>query len=167
MQSVKIITGFIFNDPGILKAVMDPLSEKCGDVDSESETFSFDFTDYYNAEMGEGLKRKFVSFKKPSGLEGIHGLKSFTNGLEKRLSSNGRRRINIDPGYLDCGKLVLLTTKDYIHRIHLKENICAEVTLFFEDGTFRPWKWTYPDYRTAGYIDYFNKVRGIYARGVG
>ncbi len=166
MQSVKIITGLIFNDPGILKAALEALSEKCGDVDSESEIFPFDFTDYYNAEMGEGLKRKFVSFKRPLGIEDIHSLKFFTNGLEKRLSSNGRRRINIDPGYLTCGKLVLLTTKDYVHRIHLKEKIYAEVTLFFEDGTYRPWKWTYPDYRTAGYIEYFNRVRDIYAQDI-
>jgi hypothetical protein len=61
---------------------------------------------------------------------------------------------------------VLLTTKNYTHRIYLKHGIYAEVTLYYKDGSFRPWDWTYPDYRTPGYIDFFNRARREYIRSI-
>jgi len=73
----------------------------------------------------------------------------------------GPRSINIDPGYLDLARLVLASTKDYKHRIYLNKGIYAEVTLFYQDRTFQPWQWTYPDYKTPEYIAIFNKIRDI------
>ena len=78
------------------------------------------------------------------------------------LSSNNKRRVNIDPGYISLDKLVLFTTKNYSHRIYLNEGIYAEVTLKFERKSFVPLPWTYPDYKTLEYIDFFNKIRETY-----
>jgi hypothetical protein len=72
------------------------------------------------------------------------------------------RSVNIDPGYLDLAKLVLFSTKDYTHRIHVGKGIFAEVTLYFQDDSFNAWPWTYPDYKTKEYIGIFNTIRGIY-----
>ena len=76
------------------------------------------------------------------------------------------RIINIDPGYLDLSKLILASTKDYKHRIYLTKGIYAEVTLFYQDKTFCPWEWTYPDYKTGEYIEIFNRIRQIYAEQI-
>ena len=70
--------------------------------------------------------------------------------------------MNIDPGYLTLSKVVLLTTKDYTHRIYLAGGIYAEVTLRYKSGTFNPWDWTYPDYKTPEYVNIFNHIRDIY-----
>ena len=74
----------------------------------------------------------------------------------------GKRRVNIDPGYISQSKLVLATTKDHSHRIYLGQGIFAEVTLRYYKGTFRAWEWTYPDYASPPYIAIFNHIRKLY-----
>ncbi|HEX30425.1 TPA: DUF4416 family protein, partial [Candidatus Poribacteria bacterium] len=37
-------------------------------------------------------------------------------------------------------------------------------TLRYYKGSFRPWEWTYPDYRTEEYIQIFNQIRKIYMK---
>ena len=73
-----------------------------------------------------------------------------------------RRRVNLDPGYVDQAKLVLATTKDRQHRLYLGRGIYGEVTLRFTGGRFEPWEWTYPDYRTPEYRVFFETVRRRY-----
>lgn len=124
----------------------------------------FTYTAYYEKELGYNLKRIFLSFNKLIGLEKIYKIKIYTNRLEEVLSVQGRRQINIDPGYLDASKLVLLSTKDYSHRIYLRNGIYAEATLVFKNKTFGPWPWTYPDYKTDTYINIFNSIRQIYLK---
>jgi hypothetical protein len=67
--------------------------------------------------------------------------------------------VNIDPGYLTLSKVVLATTKDYSHRLYLRDGIYAEVTLHYEAGAWRPWPWTYRDYASGQYLDFFERVR--------
>ena len=87
--------------------------------------------------------------------------------MEDRSRSNGARTVNIDPGYITEAKLVLLTAKDFSHRIYQKDGIFAESTLFFQDHSFRPWPWTYPDYASAEMVEYFNQVRELYMADIG
>lgn len=159
---VKIIAGLIASDEGLFNKAARLLSKKFGPVDIESATWPFDRTTYYQEEMGEGLRRKFLGFRGLAGPVGIERIKIFTNTIEKKFLCSGKRRINIDPGYITAGKLVLLTTKNYSHRIYLNKGIYAEVTLFFKNGDFQPWEWSYPDYKTHLYRDFFRQVRDLY-----
>lgn len=160
---VKLIIAFIFKKKIIFDEAKLLLEKKFGRIDFESEILSFTHTDYYTREFGANLKRIFTAFKKLIPPEELSDIKLFTNRLEKRLSAGINRLINIDPGYLDMSKIILASTKDYTHRIYLNKGIYAEVTLFYRDKTFRPWEWTYPDYKSAGYISLFNQIRRIYA----
>ena len=119
--------------------------------------------------MGGGLKRRFLGFKKLVRLERIAKVKLETNDIERRLSINGKRTVNIDPGYVDMAKLVLLSTKDYSHRVHIGNGIFAEVTLHYKDKRFNFWPWTYPDYKSLEYARIFGIIRDIYrdTKGVG
>ena len=83
---------------------------------------------------------------------------------EKKFSKNSLRRINIDPGYLYASKVILASTKDYSHRIYLSGGIFAEDALYYEDKSFQSWPWTYPDYKTKGYIEFFNNLRRVYLK---
>ena len=161
-EKVKLTVGLISGDAGLFIKIKKILEKRFGRVDLESDTLDFDNTSYYEKEMGEGLKRKFLSFGKPVSLKNIYKIKLYTNSLEKRFSESGKRSINIDPGYLNLSRLVLFSTKDYSHRIYLNEGIFAEVTLFFKDKTFNPWPWAYPDYMSPEYIDIFNSIRKMY-----
>ncbi len=140
-----------------------------GEIDKKSEIYDFyKFTDYYENEMGKGLKKYFVSFKELIKREDIADIKLKTNELELEFAHKTpegfKRRVNIDPGYIAEAQLVLPTVKGYSHRIYLQKGIFAEVTLIFEHKSFKPLPWTYPDYRTELAIEFFNNVRENYLK---
>ncbi|MBU1125853.1 MAG: DUF4416 family protein [Candidatus Omnitrophica bacterium] len=165
--SVKLIIGFIYKEEIIAQRVLRRLTRRFGPIDFESQVFSFAHTDYYAKEFGAGLKRRFFSFKKLIHPHILPKVKVITNIIETRyavsLRAAFKRRINIDPGYLDLAKLVLASTKNYSHRIYLDKGIFAEVTLFYQENSYRAWEWTYPDYKLPEAILFFNHLRGIYA----
>ena len=92
--------------------------------------------------------------------------KIFTNRIEDEFSSNGKRRVNIDPGYIDFSKVILLSTKDFYHRIYLGEGIYAEVTMHFSKGKYHFFQWTYPDYQTGNYLKFFENLRRTYSKQI-
>jgi hypothetical protein len=162
---VKLFMGMISGETNLFDEVEGRLSQKFGLVDFRSTILSFQHTHYYESEMGSNLKRKFISFQGLIDPAEIGKIKLFTNQLEQDFLHPDTlgRRINLDPGYLTFSKLVLASTKDYQHRIYLGRGIYAEVTLRYCKGKgFEPWGWTYPDYRTRGYLEIFNRLREIY-----
>lgn len=165
-QPVKLIAGLIIAEMDILSEVEQKLIDQFGKIDFESELLPFDYTDYYEPEMGEKLMRKFVSFERLLDPGEIAQAKLFTNELEAKFlfPNTTNRRVNIDPGYITFAKLVLVTTKDHAHRIYLRDGIFAEITLAFRNKTFSSCEFTYPDYRTESYIAIFNQIRNIYRR---
>lgn len=165
-QPVKLIIGFIFKEDSILKKANYLLERRFGKIDFESHALNFTHTTYYEKEFGLGLKRKFISFKKLTLAHNLSKIKITTNNIEAKLSVASCRLINIDPGYLDLSKLVLASTKDYSHRIYLDKGIYAEVTLLYQNKTFRPLEWTYSDYKTHDYIAIFNQLKEIYAKQI-
>ncbi|MDD5079255.1 MAG: DUF4416 family protein [Candidatus Omnitrophica bacterium] len=165
-QPVKLILALIFRDKLSYSKTLRILSKKFGRVDFESPVFNFNVTDHYEKEIGRDLFRRFISFNKLIPPEALSRIKILTNKIEKKLSCKKGRTVNIDPGYLDMAKLVLATTKDYMHRIYLGRGIYAEITLSYQGKSFRPWDWTYPDYRTDAYIRLFNHIRHIYAQQI-
>ena len=139
------------------------LKKRFGKIDFTSACMDFNCTEHYAAEMGNNLKRRFMSFTKLMPIEYLYRVKLYTNRLEKKFLSAKLRQVNIDPGYIDLAKLVLATTKDYAHRIFLRKGIFAEVTLSFRGNSFSTNAWTYRDYGSKEYIDIFNQIRKLYA----
>jgi len=162
IKAAKLFIGFIFNKDQIYIKTKHILEKKFGQSDFESPLLPFNHTRYYEREFGVNLKRKFLSFKKLIQPEKLSRIKIITNKIENRIAEQGKRQINIDPGILTLSKVVLASTKDYKHRIYLAQGIYAEVTLYYRDKSFQPWEWTYPDYKTPGYIRIFNTIRGTY-----
>jgi hypothetical protein len=69
------------------------------------------------------------------------------------------RPLNLDPGYLTLGKLILASTKDFAHRIYLARGIYAEVTLQYKHRRWQHHEYTFPDYRRADYQQFFSECR--------
>jgi len=159
--SVKPFCAILFSKEENLDLSLSLLVDIFGDIDIKSEIFPFDFTDYYSKEMGENLKKIFVSFEKLFLPDDCAQWKIYTNNIEKKLSlrNNLSRTVNIDPGYIELSKVVLLTTKNFSHRIYLGKGIYAEVTLIWSSGRFNTLAWTYPDYRTELSLNFFSRVR--------
>ena len=165
-NGVKLFIGFIFGKEEVYLKTKHILERKFGQSDFQSQTLPFNHTQYYEKEFGQGLLRKFLSFKKLIPPEKLAQIKIITNKIEARLSKQGRRQINIDPGILNLSKIILASTKDYKHRIYLASGIYAEVTLYYQNKSFQSWEWTYPDYKTPEYIQIFNQIRDIYSRQI-
>jgi len=124
-----------------------------------SEPFLFAYSKYYEAEMGAGLLKMFAVYDGlyPTGQALETKLKALA--LEDKYVATGGRTVNIDPGYLTLAKLVLTTTKNYDHRVHISRGIFADVQLRFRHGNFTVNPWTYPDYRDEDHLQFFMKAR--------
>jgi hypothetical protein len=162
-EPVKLFVGMLSAYPGAFADAESALEEALGPVDLRSDLFAHEFTEYYRDEMGHPLVRLFVSFANLVEPARLVAIKTLTNEVEARMAAEGDwpvvRPMNLDPGYIAPSKLILASTKDYSHRIHLNEGIYAEVTLLYVRGTWQKLPWTYPDYQTAAYHDFFTKVR--------
>ena len=159
---VKFICGLIFRDEDICAQTMAALEKKFGVIDLASGPIAFNFTDYYEKEMGKNLIRRFIAFKKLQDPAAFVAIKRYCVKLEKKFSINHARRINIDPGYINESKLVLTTTKDFSHRIYLGRGVFAEITLNYQGKGFKDHATTFPDYRTDTYKNIFLKIREAY-----
>ena len=163
-QHVKFFCGLIYADELAYKKTIDILKKKYGVMDFESGPICFNFTDYYNDEMGTGLNRRFIAFKRLQAADNFISIKRYCINIEKKFSLHGKRTINIDPGYINEAKLILTTTKDFSHRIYLGRGVFAEITLIYHKGGFKDLDWTFPDYRTLQYKRLFASMRDIYRK---
>ena len=168
-RPVKLIVSAFAPADALLQQARQRLAAAYGAVDVESELLPFAHTSYYDAEFGgppdlggRALVRRIWSFEPLIDPGALAAIKLSTNDLEQGWAMDGRRRVNLDPGYVSLAKLVLATTKNHGHRIYLRDGIYAEVTLRYQDGAFSPWPWTYPDYATAAYCALFGQIRRRY-----
>ena len=139
-KPVKLISSMFTADLELLEVAHSKLSKTLGRTDYESDLLPFDHTSYYAAEFGEGLMRKIVAFAELVDPGRLAEVKRLANDLEMGWAREGKRRINLDPGYVSLAKLVLATTKNHSHRIYLGQGLYAEVTLHYRNRTFRPWE---------------------------
>lgn len=165
-QPVKLFIALLSADPALHALAVTQLEQLYGPTDVKSEVFPWNTTDYYRAEMGENLLRKFVTFERLISPEELVRIKLETNSLELSLSTasspESPRRVNLDPGYLDATKLVLASTKNQAHRLYLSQGIYAEVTLLYHHGAFHPFLYTYADYRWPETHTFLRDVRTRY-----
>jgi len=156
----KLVVGLISADRTLLAQAPSALAELFGGVSLKSPELPFNFTNYYEKEMGPGLIRQWLAFEDQVEPDQLYDFKLKTGQIEKRFRGpDRRRRINLDPGLLTLYSLVLASTKSFAHRIYLRDGIYAEVTLMFQSGKFQPLAWTYPDYQTEVCQSFLLKCR--------
>ncbi len=163
---VKFICGMISARAELFGLAQERLIELLGPVDIVSDVLPFDFTTYYDEEMGRPRLRKFLAFERLIDPGELAGVKRATNGLEdffaraqaRAQPAGPARPINLDPGYLVQSRLILASMKDFAHRIYLADGVFAEVTLQYRDG-WQALPWTFPDYGSGRYFPFFDAVR--------
>ncbi|MFZ5448332.1 MAG: DUF4416 family protein [Thermodesulfobacteriota bacterium] len=143
---VKPVVSLLLAREDLGPALVERLAEYFGPPDLVGPWWPFDITAYYSSEMGSNLGRRLVSFLHLADPAGLADWKVFTNELEQTFSLGERRLANLDPGYVARERLVLATGKNYSHRIYLDQGIYGDLTLLYEQGSFRPLPWSYPDY---------------------
>ncbi len=155
----KLVIGLFMMEKDLLEPLVHDLVEKIDTIDIVSPWFPFDYTSYYESEMGNPLFRRMLVFKSLIKQTDLPEIKRITNKLELEYSKNDKRKVNIDPGYLLLERFVLATNKNFTHRICISNGIYADLTLIFQKGEFKPLAWTYPDYAAQNMIEFLLKVR--------
>ena len=162
-KPVKLILSLISGDKGLFAFVAGELSQVYGRIDFMSALIPFSTTTYYQAEMGENLMRRFITFEKLIEPDMLPEVKRGTDELEsKQKDGEGNRRVNCDPGYIALDHLILATHKKYSHRPYLRNGVYADLTLIYKRKGFQPLEWTYPDYGSAEIIEIMNRLRERY-----
>ena len=159
---VKLIIGLFMKHKDLFAGVIEELAEYFGPVDLMSRWYPFDYTTYYEPEMGTPLYRRLLAFKTLIEQKQLSGIKVTTNSLEQRYAEGDQRQINIDPGYVSHERFVLATGKNFAHRIYIGKGIYADLTLIFQKGDFVSLPWTYPDYAHHDVLSYLKQVRKKY-----
>lgn len=159
---LRILAAFS-RDEDALRWAVTRAEEYWGKHALASSVFQFIETDYYTASMGRPLLKAFWAFESPASPADLANWKQQTNLWETEFAQSHRtdvvRPLNMDPGYLTLGKLVLASTKDHAHRIYLHSGIYAEVTLGYRNRKWHNWEWTYPDYRREDVQAFFHMCR--------
>ena len=160
---VKLICGMISAKAELFDEAAEALAKAFGPVDLASEIMDFDFTHYYDEQMGSPLHRRFVAFAECVRPDALVEAKLATNAIEgefaARLGGRPARPINLDVGYLEPSKLVLASMKNFSHRIYMGRGVYAEVTLLYRRGRWEPLAWTFPDYASGRYETFLAQAR--------
>ena len=159
----KVVMGILAKDAQSVESVRATLRERFGEEDLNLPPFPFTFTNYYKEEIGETPVRAFFSYQTLVERTEIVDIKLWTNDLELSIAeaagTPGLRPVNLDPGYMTLGQFFLASTKDQRQRVYIGKGIYVEPTLYFQDGHFHPFEWTYRDYQSETYINYLEDVR--------
>lgn len=159
VKIVKPVCAVTFAKEVDLDSVTLQLEKIFGPIETSSKIYSFNYTNYYTKEMGIGLKKFFTSFVNLQNPDFLAGIKVKTNKIEEFYAIDGRRRINLDPGYLTSAKLIIASAKDFAHRIYIGKGIYGDLQLQYRHGEFWPESWTFPDYKTKIVTDFFKGIR--------
>jgi hypothetical protein len=162
MDPVNLYVAVLYADAALRKQAVALLAERFGPVDHEGAEVPFDHTDYYADELGTGLIRALVSFAPLVPPSEIVAAKWATRELEQRLAKAGRRRVNLDVGYLDAFKVTLASFKGRGNKIYLDRDVWLDLQLYFEKGGWHALPWTFPDFRAGRYDADLLRIRARY-----
>ncbi len=157
-QAVFFI-GFLTSQPELITRAHSDLVNIFGPISETTLPIAFDHSSYYQEEMGAPLYKHWVFFSNLQSPNTISSTKLETNRIECLYSNESGRKINLDPGFLTPHNVVLLSTKNYAHRIPLQNGIYAELELIYTQGHYQKLPWTYPDYLLSTLQNSFQKNR--------
>jgi hypothetical protein len=162
---VMPVASVIYSEADVLVTARAALEEEFGEVALCSEPFPFDRSDYYRGEMGECLERVWFCFRRTADPSLLPAWKQSCYRIELDLSQeDGSRKVNIDPGYLDYGKLVLASFKEAPDKIYMGIGVWAHTCLRYGHGSFTAPDHSFPDFRDGRFDGFMMEARRIYRR---
>lgn len=162
VDPVKLFISLIYRDEPVRSDAKELMIRRWGAIDFESDPLPYTPPDKLKEEMGLPLFRTFVSFAKLADPGEISLIKMGCIGLEERLRHQGKRRINIDPGYLDSHKVLLSTTHGGPAKIYHSTGIYLDMLLLFPKGKCQALPWSLPDFKAQTYDDTFLHLHALY-----
>lgn len=127
----------------------------------KTEIFPFTHTDYYDSKMFLPLYKYFASYNIIETPANLALYKRILVDVEKAFSKNNKRTINIDIGYLALEKIVVASTKNFSHRIYLRDGVYGDLQFIRFNNTYKPLDWTFPDYKQNFVLKFFESMRNF------
>lgn len=162
---VKYFAAVLTSDTTLLPQIVKLLIKRFGPTDFSGDWVNFTYTNFYEPEMGPNLKRCLVSFQRTMPSQLLPKAKKWTQKIEDKFRLEGKRQVNIDAGYLDFCKVVLVSGKFGGHKIALTDDCFADMILDYQKGAWRPFQWCFPDFASGVYNSDLNKIRGLFKKG--
>jgi len=139
------------------------IQDRFGSEDLRMPVIPFRWTNYYQDELGDSPLRCLISLETTISRESMPDIKLWSNAQELANAVNGKRIMNLDPGYMTLGQFFLATTKDQRQRVYVRDGIYIEPTLYFEGSQWKPFAWTYRDWQSEEYIQFLQVARQRFA----
>ncbi len=127
----------------------------------KTKLFPFDHTEYYVKEMGDNLFKYFAGYDIIDYPDVLVRFKHISVDLEDNYKIEGKRVLNVDPGYVALEKVVAASTKNFTHRAYLFDNIYADIQLMRKGKKFTELPWTFYDYKKDFVLDFFDDLRKV------
>ena len=148
---VALIFAVLADSTQTLATAQEYLSQHFGPLRTASDSYCFDYTSYYEGQMGPQLQKQLLCCTERIDPSQLAAVKMQTIELERQLAQRTgkslQRRANIDPGLLSIESLILATSKYSGHRISIGPSLYAELTLLYQKRHYQPFAWTYLDYQ--------------------
>lgn len=162
VDPVKYFVAALYRRDAFPPSIENELSARWGAIDLRGAEHPFDLTDYYREEMGEPLVRRILSFERLMPPTELVAMKLACNQIEDVSASGGRRVVNLDCGYLDHHKVVLASCKGAGHKLYLDHGIWGDMTCRWQKGAYRPFEWSFPDFKEGRYQQDLAAIRERY-----
>lgn len=162
VEPIKLYVSLIYRDEPVRTDVKEMMCRRWGLIDYESDPQPVTPPPKLAEEMGLPLFRSFVSFVRLADPGEIALVKMGCIGLEEKFRLKGKRRINLDPGYLDSSKALITTTHPGPAKIYHSAGIYLDMVLLFPKGKAQALPWSLPDFKAKQYDDIFDTLHTLY-----
>ncbi len=152
----------MFRERSFCDGALGMLAARWGEPDYIGLPSPFRESPYYDDEMGTDLVKLVVSFPRLIGPHKLPWLKAVATAIEKEYAADGKRQVNIDPGYVDFYKVVLASSKCGWPKIYVGRRTWADPVLRYYGGRFEPFPWTFPDFKDGRYDADLMTIRNLY-----
>ncbi|MFP4547304.1 MAG: DUF4416 family protein [Fidelibacterota bacterium] len=156
---VKYFIGALHSSTDLLEKSLTIITKHFSPIDLMSEDFLFEGTDYYELEMGSPIYRRIFSLEQLEDPLFLADAKLICNDIEDELAINGKRKVNLDVGYIDFNKVVLGSAKYCANKIYIGKGIWADPALQYSKGKFSPYPWAFMDFKRNIYYDFIMQIR--------
>ena len=161
-EPVKLFAAVLWSDEPTRRSACAAMEQHWGVIDFVGADHPFDATNFYEPEMGPRLQRRLVAFSRLVSPEILASAKLACIEIEAVQSEAGKRRVNLDVGYLDHNKIVLASVKGLGQKIYLSKGIYADLVARYGHGRYQPFEWTFPDFKTGRCDADLAQLRQIY-----
>lgn len=154
----NLLFAIMYPDKNILDRALAILKDRYGKPYARGPEYDFNFTDYYEEEFGKNLKKSIFVFEKEITKTDLTDIRQETAKVEKEISYLGRRRVNIDPGYISDKEMVLATKKQKQWKEYLGGGVYAHKIFEFLDDGIKTFNHSFADYKLKENMDFFRSV---------